>query len=246
LLANCAAGLRRDFDAVKAGLCPWTLTAAAEGRRHSSGPKRRGRTEAQRGPMGAVTLCCDAAVTLACEICKAHSSSCRRASAHCFLGRFLPKLRRCQKHRRLFVQSSLAVNPGVVSMPPSRMAEGRESPRHRRQQRLCVGPLPVAPVNEADTVLLPDGLNALKRVARLTGLKIDGSYLNLDGGFDSRRPQGGLQRRAGSQHQGKPPQSDDPEARAQAVVQCRHPFVTAMRGTHLRVRKQIQAVAVTL
>src|SRR5271157_4138737 len=47
-----------------------------------------------------------------------------------------------------------------------------------------LAPLPVAPVNEADTVLLPDGLNALKRVARLTDLKIDGSYLNLDGGFD--------------------------------------------------------------
>src|SRR3954451_12608667 len=34
-----------------------------------------------------------------------------------------------------------------------------------------LAPLPVAPVNEADTVLLPDGLNALKRVARLTGLE---------------------------------------------------------------------------
>jgi transposase len=31
-----------------------------------------------------------------------------------------------------------------------------------------LAPLPVAPVNEADTVLLPEGLNALKRVARLT------------------------------------------------------------------------------
>src|SRR3954462_2328467 len=50
-----------------------------------------------------------------------------------------------------------------------------------------LAPLPVAPVNEADTVLLPDGLNALKRVARLTGLEIGGAYLNLDGGFDSRR-----------------------------------------------------------
>jgi hypothetical protein len=30
--------------------------------------------------------------------------------------------------------------------------------------------LPVAPVNAADTVLLPDGLKALKRVATLTGL----------------------------------------------------------------------------
>ena len=50
-----------------------------------------------------------------------------------------------------------------------------------------LAPLPVAPVNEADTVLLPEGLNTLKRVARMTGLKIDGSYLNLDGGFDSMR-----------------------------------------------------------
>ena len=32
-----------------------------------------------------------------------------------------------------------------------------------------LAPLPVAPVNEADTVLLPEGLKALKRVAKLTG-----------------------------------------------------------------------------
>ena len=49
-----------------------------------------------------------------------------------------------------------------------------------------LAPLPVAPVNETDTVLLPEGLNTLKRVARLTDLNIDGSHLNLDGGFDSR------------------------------------------------------------
>ena len=48
-----------------------------------------------------------------------------------------------------------------------------------------LAPLPVAPVNAADTVLLPEGLQALKRVARLTGLELTGSYLNLDGGFDS-------------------------------------------------------------
>ena len=46
-------------------------------------------------------------------------------------------------------------------------------------------PLPVAPVNEADTVLLPEGLKALKRVAKLAGLDLDKAYLNLDGGFDS-------------------------------------------------------------
>ena len=48
-----------------------------------------------------------------------------------------------------------------------------------------LAPLPVAPVNEADTVLLPEGLKGLKRVAKLTGVVLEGSYLNLDGGFDS-------------------------------------------------------------
>jgi transposase len=50
-----------------------------------------------------------------------------------------------------------------------------------------LAPVPVAPVNEPDTVLLPGGLNELKRMARLADLRIDGAYLNLDGGFDSRR-----------------------------------------------------------
>jgi Transposase DDE domain len=49
-----------------------------------------------------------------------------------------------------------------------------------------LAPLPVAPVNDADTVLLPEGLKALKRVAKRTGLVLEGAYLNLEGGFDSR------------------------------------------------------------
>ena len=47
-------------------------------------------------------------------------------------------------------------------------------------------PLPVAPVHEADTVRLPEGVNALKRVAKLTGLERNKASLNLHGGFDSR------------------------------------------------------------
>ena len=71
---------------------------------------------------------------------------------------------------------------------------GYSSHKHQKGEKVIaivenngfvLAPLPVAPVNEADTVLLPDGLHALKRVARLTDLKIDGAYLNLDGGFDS-------------------------------------------------------------
>ncbi len=48
-----------------------------------------------------------------------------------------------------------------------------------------LAPLPVAPVNTADTVLLPEGLKAFKRVAKLTGLDRTGASLNLDGGCDS-------------------------------------------------------------
>src|SRR5436309_2790500 len=49
-----------------------------------------------------------------------------------------------------------------------------------------LAPLPVAPVNETDMVLLPKGLDALKQVAKEVGLDLRGVYVNLDGGFDSR------------------------------------------------------------
>jgi hypothetical protein len=48
-----------------------------------------------------------------------------------------------------------------------------------------LAPVPVAPVNETDMVLLPQGLHALKEVAKEVGLDLRGAYLNLDGGFDS-------------------------------------------------------------
>jgi transposase len=34
-------------------------------------------------------------------------------------------------------------------------------------------------------ILLPEGLKALKRVAKIVGLDLGGAYLNLDAGFDS-------------------------------------------------------------
>jgi hypothetical protein len=50
-----------------------------------------------------------------------------------------------------------------------------------------LSPCPVAPVNETDMVLLPDGMKALKDVAKKTGFVLEGAYLNRDGGFDSKR-----------------------------------------------------------
>ena len=49
-----------------------------------------------------------------------------------------------------------------------------------------LSPLTVAPVNEVDMVLLPQGLKDLKRVAREVGLELRGAVLNLDAGFDSK------------------------------------------------------------
>src|SRR6266436_137623 len=48
-----------------------------------------------------------------------------------------------------------------------------------------LAPVPVAPVNETDMVLLPEGLKALRKVAQEVGIDLRGAYLNLDGGFDS-------------------------------------------------------------
>ncbi len=49
-----------------------------------------------------------------------------------------------------------------------------------------LAPLPVAPVNETDMVLLPEGLHALKQVATEVGVDLRGAEVNLDGGFDAR------------------------------------------------------------
>jgi transposase len=51
-----------------------------------------------------------------------------------------------------------------------------------------LAPLPVAPVHEAATVVFPEGLKALKRVATRTGLVLEGASLHLDGGCDSKAP----------------------------------------------------------
>jgi hypothetical protein len=46
-------------------------------------------------------------------------------------------------------------------------------------------PLPVAPVNETDRVLLPDGLNAFKKEAKQIGLDRRDASVTLNPGFDA-------------------------------------------------------------
>ena len=48
-----------------------------------------------------------------------------------------------------------------------------------------LAPVPVAPGNETDMVLLPQGLKALKQVAKQVGLDLRDASRNLDGGCDA-------------------------------------------------------------
>jgi hypothetical protein len=50
-------------------------------------------------------------------------------------------------------------------------------------QGYVLAPVPVAPVNETDMILFPEGLHALKQVAKEVGLDLRGAYFNLDGGL---------------------------------------------------------------
>jgi transposase len=53
-------------------------------------------------------------------------------------------------------------------------------------QGYVLSPLTIAPVNRSDSVLLPDGIKDLKRVAAGADLDLKGTMLNLDAGFDSK------------------------------------------------------------
>src|SRR3954465_5316105 len=108
---------------------------------------------------------------------------------------FIPSVRHLAEHHHL----DLSILHGDGSNPAAKKGGdgiGYSGHKHQKGEKVLaivenngfvLAPLPVAPVNEADTVLLPDELKAPKRVARLTDLKMESSYLNLDGGFDSRR-----------------------------------------------------------
>jgi len=50
----------------------------------------------------------------------------------------------------------------------------------------------VAPVKETDMVLLPQGLNALEKVAKQVGLDLRGADLNRDGGVDAAHHRQGI------------------------------------------------------
>ena len=50
----------------------------------------------------------------------------------------------------------------------------------------------MAPVNETDMVLLPQGLKALKQVAKQVGADLRGAPRNLDGGCDAARHRHGM------------------------------------------------------
>ena len=104
---------------------------------------------------------------------------------------------------------------------------GKRSSPSRTTMAMCWLPSPSRPCNETDMVLLPEGLQAVKQVAKEVGLDLRGAYLNLDGGFDSARNRKmHFQCRDDSQHHRKSAQPQNHQARSQAVIQCSDPCVT--------------------
>jgi hypothetical protein len=55
-----------------------------------------------------------------------------------------------------------------------------------------IAPAPMAPVHETDIIILPQGLNALKQVAKQVGVDLRGASCNLNGGCDAARHRRGL------------------------------------------------------
>ena len=85
------------------------------------------------------------------------------------------------KGRLIFLYS----DGGVVNVSRALSVSPR-APRVMAQRVAQFGPSNTRNcLNEMDMVLLPQGLKALKQVAKQVGLDLRGAYLNLDGGFDS-------------------------------------------------------------
>jgi transposase len=72
---------------------------------------------------------------------------------------------------------------------------GHSGHKHQRGEKIIavtdnhgfvISALTAAPVNRADTVLLPDGVKRLKLMAKAVGLVLIGAIFNLDAGFDSK------------------------------------------------------------
>ena len=87
-----------------------------------------------------------------------------------------------------------------------------------------LAPLPVAPVNTADTVLFPEGLEGLEASRQTDGFGSQGRVSHP--GWRVRfavESQGDLQCGSDAEHQGEPTQSQDAQARAHAVVQQSDP-----------------------
>ena len=95
-----------------------------------------------------------------------------------------------------------------------------------------LSPLPVAPVNQTDMVLFPEGLKALKKVAKEVGLDLRGAYVNLDGGFDS------THNRKCIFNAGMMPNiKENPRHRKTTKRGCKRLFNEAMHALRMRVER---------
>ncbi len=95
-------------------------------------------------------------------------------------------------------------------------------------------------------VLLPESLQALKKVAKEVGLDLRGAYLNLDGGFDSAHNRKCIFNAGLIPNIPENPRNRKTTKRGRKrLVQCRDPCVADACRADLCVGGQIQAVVAT-
>ncbi|MEJ7616603.1 MAG: hypothetical protein WKF30_06465 [Pyrinomonadaceae bacterium] len=83
-----------------------------------------------------------------------------------------------------------------------------------------LSPLTIAPVNKSDIVLLAEGLKDLKNVVKDAGLKITGTTINLDAGFDSKANRKHVFNAGMKPNIAENTQSPKTEAWSQAFLRC--------------------------
>ena len=82
-------------------------------------------------------------------------------------------------------------------------------------------------------LLFPQGLKALKKVAKEVGVDLHGAYLNLDGGFDSTRNRKMTFNAGLIPNIKEHPRHRKATKRGRKPLQCRHPCVAHACRTDL-------------
>jgi hypothetical protein len=101
-------------------------------------------------------------------------------------------------------------------------------------QGSVVAPAPVAPAHETDMILFPQGLKALKQMAKQVGADLRGASRNLAGGCDAARHRNGMR------HAGLIPNiTESPRKRKTTKRGRKRRFDAAIHAWRMRIERTL-------